>query len=106
MEEADEHEGDDGMTVRTVLEMSTSVLGNVICEILANCPHYSSKKSDTIARVCKYFGIITRGGPRRELDSKLARVVLRLRKNGVIEEYKAKNVRIRLLNPPKQQSLL
>jgi len=106
IEPPDDSGGNNGTTVNTVLGLPNPDVGKVVCEILSQRPHYSLKKSDLITHVCRHFGIRTRGGPRRQLDRKLGQVVQRLRKNGVIEKYKSKNDRIRLLNPPKQRRLL
>jgi len=77
-------------------------LGGAIVEILHECPNCSSKKDDLAARVSKHFGFVTRGEPRKKLVRKIGWAVTHLRKAGLVEEYKAKNVRIRLRDPSRQ----
>ena len=86
--------------------MPNRELGRVLCVILEECPNYTSKKDDLTKRVCKYFDFITRGAPRKQLKKKIGWAVSHLRKAGKVEEYKAKNIRVRLLNPPQQGRLM
>jgi len=89
-----------------VLSMPNRELGRVLCVILEECPNYTSKKDDLTKRVCKYFDFITRGAPRKQLKKKIGWAVSHLRKAGKVEEYKAKNIRVRLLNPTQQGRLM
>jgi hypothetical protein len=88
-----------------VLSMPNRELGRVICEILEECPNYTSKKDDLTKRMCKYFDFITRGAPRNQLKKKIGWAVTHLKKTGKVEEYKAKNIRVRLLHPTGQGRL-
>ena len=47
--------------------------------------------------VCQQLSIITRGQPRMELDKRIRRGLGVLKRKGFVEEYKAKNVRVRLV---------
>ncbi len=89
-----------------VLSMPNRELGRVICAILEECPNYTSKKEDLTKRVSKYFDFITRGVPRKKLKKKIVWAVTHLKKAGQVEEYKAKNIRVRLLNPTGQGRLI
>ena len=89
-----------------VLSMPNRELGRVICAILEECPNYTSKKDDLTKRVSKYFDFITRGVPRKKLKKKIVWAVTHLKKAGKVEEYKAKNIRVRLLNPTGQGRLI
>ena len=88
-----------------VLSMPNRELGRVICEILEECPNYTSKKDDLTKRMCKYFDFITRGAPRNQLKKKIGWAVTHLKKTGKVEEYKATNIRVRLLHPTGQGRL-
>ena len=92
-------------SINQVLSMPPREMGRVICDILEKCPNYSSKKDDLTKRVCKHFGIITSGTPRSQLTKKIGWAVTYLKKSGKIEEYKATNIRVRLLCPTKQGNL-
>lgn len=93
-------------SVAAVLSLPSRDLGRVICEILEQCPNFSSKKADLTSRVWKHFSVITRGAPWKQLEKKVGWALTQLKKTGKVEEYKAKNVRIRLRNPSKQRKLL
>src|SRR5690606_30089285 len=83
----------------TALELETTILA-----VLAECPNgscvkgdlWSPKQSDLTAKVCKALGIRTRGLPRRALGQAVFKAVESLAEKGSIEEYKAKNDRLRL----------
>lgn len=93
------------LTLDDVLSLPNRRLGAAIVEILGECPNYSSKKDDLVKRVAKHFGFRTSGEPRKKLSRKLGWTVTHLKKAGLVEEYKAKNLRVRLRNPSKQQRL-
>ncbi|HCC55388.1 MAG TPA: hypothetical protein DEQ20_10785 [Desulfobulbaceae bacterium] len=88
-----------------VLSMTPRDAGRVICNILEECPNYTSKKDDLTKRVCKHFGIITRGAPKNQLTKKIGWALTYLKKAGKVEEYKATNIRVRLLHPNGQGKL-
>lgn len=88
-----------------VLSMPPREMGRVLCDILEECPKYSSKKDDLTKRVCKHFGIITSGAPRSQLTKKIGWALSYLKKAGKVEEYKATNIRVRLLHPIGQGKL-
>lgn len=88
-----------------VLSLTNRGLGKVICDILEDCPNYSSKKDDLTKRVCKNFSINTHGSPRDQLTKKIGWALTYLKRTGRVEEYKARNIRIRLLHPGGQSKL-
>ena len=92
-------------SVDQVLSKSSRELGRVICAILEECPNQSSKKDDLTKRVAKCFQIRTSGEPRRKLTRKIGWAITHLKKAGKVEEYKAKNIRIRLKQSGRQDRL-
>ncbi|MFX1476305.1 MAG: hypothetical protein ACFFCO_12630, partial [Promethearchaeota archaeon] len=58
-----------------------------------------TEKSIT-SRVLKELGVITRGNPRAEFEKRVKRNVGTLKRKGLVEEYRAKNRRLRLLHSP------
>jgi very-short-patch-repair endonuclease/DNA polymerase III delta prime subunit len=80
-------------------------LERIIVSVLKECPNYSCvkgdlfypKQSDLTAKVCKQLGIRTRGTPRRLFGEEVFKAVKRLKNKNAIEEYKAKNDRLRLI---------
>lgn len=73
--------------------------------VLKDCSNYtcvkgdldSPKQSDLTAKVCKHLGIRTRGTPRRQFGETVMKAVKSLIREGYIQEYKAKNIRLRLV---------
>jgi hypothetical protein len=92
-------------SLEQVLSMTNRELGRIIYEILEDCPNKSSKKDDLTKRVCKRFDILTRGKPRKNLNKKIGWAVTHLKKKKILEEYKAKNIRVRLVRPFRQGKL-
>jgi len=68
-----------------------------ILRSLKKCPHCTCTTKSMTKRVLKELNIITRGNPRLELEKRIKRNVGVLEQKGYIEEYKAKNRRLRLL---------
>ena len=95
-----------GWSVEDLLRLESRDLGRVICEILEDRPNYTAKKDDITTFVCKRFEVITRGTPRRKLKQKVSWAIARLEREGFVEEYKARNIRVRLLHPTGQNKLL
>jgi hypothetical protein len=92
-------------TLDDVLSLPNRRLGAAIVDVLEECSNYSSKKDDLVKRVTKHFGFRTSGEPRKKLSRKIGWAVTHLKKAGLVEEYKAKNVRVRLRNPSRQGRL-
>jgi very-short-patch-repair endonuclease len=68
-----------------------------IVSALKECPNQSCTRKSLTGRVLRVFGILTRGNPRLEFESRVLRNVNALERKGVVEEYRAKNHRVRLL---------
>jgi len=78
-------------------DFSPRDLQAAILNLLADRPNQSIATKSLTQAVCKQLSIITRGQPRMELDKRIRRSTGILRRQGHIEEYKAKNVRVRLV---------
>lgn len=68
-----------------------------IVSALGKCPRNTCTKKSITRRVLKELGINTRGNPRLEFERRVKRNVMALSQKGIIEEYRAKNARLRLL---------
>lgn len=86
-------------TMDDLLATTNEELGRIICTILRELPNASAKKDDLVTLVCRRFHTITRGSRRNKLKQKINWAVSRLKKDGLVEEYRAKNLRVRLLGP-------
>lgn len=84
-------------TVEELLGQSEQQLAKIICKILKERPHRTAKKNDVVKFVCKRYGVITRGTPRTRLERKIDRALNRLIKEGLVEEYRSKNLRVRFI---------
>lgn len=84
-------------SVNDLLSLTNRELGQIICEILKDRPNSSAKMDDVTTYICKRFGVITRGAPRIKLKENVSWSISQLKKDGLVEEYKAKNLRVRLI---------
>ncbi len=75
---------------------SSKELQDAIVNVLEGRPNHSIALKALTSAVLQKLEIRTRGRPRAELDKRILRSVGVLKRHGQIEEYKAKNVRIRL----------
>lgn len=94
-----------GSSVDDILSMSSRELGRVLCDILEGLANHSCKKDDLTYQVCKHYSIRTHSGPRKQLTKKIGWAVTHLKKAGKLKEYRAKNIRVRLVNPDGQGKL-
>ncbi len=78
-------------------EVTSSEIQDSILQCLENCPNRSCTLKSLPSRVLKELSVLTRGNPRLEFAKRVMRGVGALRRRGFVEEYKAKNRRIRLL---------
>ena len=78
-------------------EMPPLDIQNAILQSLQNCPNHSCTLKSLTSCVLKQLGVLTRGNPRLEFEKRVIRNLGALKRKGVVEEYKAKNRRIRLL---------
>jgi very-short-patch-repair endonuclease len=82
---------------RRPAEMPPLVIQNAILHCLQKCPNHSCTLKSLTSRVLKELGILTRGNPRLEFEKRVMRNLGVLKNKGRVEEYKAKNRRIRLV---------
>jgi hypothetical protein len=78
-------------------EMPPRDIQNAILQSLRKCPNYSCTLKSLTSRVLKELGVLTRGNPRLEFEKRVMRNLGVLKSKGQVEEYKAKNRRIRFL---------
>jgi very-short-patch-repair endonuclease len=81
-------------------EMPPLHIQNAILQSLQKCPNHSCTLKSLTSRVLKELGVSTRGNPRLEFEKRVLRNLGALKRKEFIEEYKAKNKRIRLLVSP------
>jgi very-short-patch-repair endonuclease len=94
---ADESASDFMASSRRTEDISSDEIQNAILQALEKCPNYSCTLHSLTARVLKELGVLTRGKPRETFERRTVRAVSILEKRGLIETYKAKNRRLRLL---------
>jgi len=82
---------------RRVEEVTITEIQNDIIKALAKCPNQSCTVHPMASRVLKEVGVLTRGNPRKVFEHRIMRCLNTLEGQGVIEKYKAKNNRIRLV---------
>ena len=70
---------------------------NAIVHCLEKCPNHSCTLKSLTSRILKELGLSTRGNPRLAFEKRVMRNLGVLTRKGQVEEYKAKNRRIRLL---------
>ena len=78
-------------------EIPSSDISNAVVRTLGNCPNCSCTLKSLAARVLKEIGVITRGTPRMKFEERVTRIVNLLENEEIVEKYKAKNERVRLL---------
>lgn len=84
---------------KSILDYSISEIEQAIIESLKTSPNNTCMKKAIVKLVCQYFGVITRSGPREIFESRADRALSNLVKKGYIQEYKAKNERLKLIDP-------
>ncbi|MDH4080944.1 MAG: AAA domain-containing protein [Nitrospira sp.] len=80
-------------------ELPPQDIQHAVIRSLQKCPNQSCTLKSLTGRVLKQLGVLTRGNPRLEFEKRVMRNLGALKRKGLIEEYKAKNRRIRLLGP-------
>jgi len=87
---------DDKLKGKKSLDNISSVeIRHAIISALKKCPNHSCTIKSITSRVLKELGIITRGNPRMEFERRVLRNIGILKQNGRVEEYRAKNRRLR-----------
>jgi very-short-patch-repair endonuclease len=79
---------------------------SAIIQSLKKCPNHSCTLKSLTSRVLKEIGVLTRGNPRLEFEKRVMRNLGVLERKRCVEEYKAKNKRIRLLDSGIEQEQL
>jgi very-short-patch-repair endonuclease len=78
-------------------DLSPKAIQTALLEILKERPNNSIALKAVASAVCKHVNVVTRGAPRRELDKRISRSIGVLKRQGKVEQYKSKNLRIRLV---------
>ena len=65
--------------------------------MLRECSNHTCTRKSITGRVLKQLGIRTRGKPRAEFEKRVMLNIGAMKRKGSVEEYMAKNRRIRLL---------
>ncbi len=68
-----------------------------ITTVLRDCPNHTCTLKSITSRVLRHFSIRTRGNPRADFEKRVMRNIGAMKRKGLIEEYQARNRRIRLL---------
>ena len=80
-----------------VEEVTVMEIQNAIINVLSKCPNQSCTVHSIASRVLKEVGVLTRGNPRKVFERRVMRCLNTLEGQEVIEKYKAKNNRIRMI---------
>jgi len=83
--------------IQQALGMKSSDVRELIIRTLRNRPNFSCVKDAVPGLILKDVNVISRGSPRKEFGRKVSSALRNLERNGVIETYKSKNVRVRLV---------
>jgi very-short-patch-repair endonuclease len=86
--------------------LSARTIQQAIVAALEKCPNRTCTAKSITSRTLKELGVVTRGNPRAEFDKRVKRNVWTLKNMEILEEYMAKNKRLRLLAKSRQSSLL
>ena len=79
-------------------DVSSAEIQEAIIHALSKCPNQSCTMDSLTSRVLKEVGVLTRGNPRKVFERRVMRAVNALEEQGVVQKYKAKNNRVRLIN--------
>ena len=93
----DSEENTDKHSGRRTEEVRMSEIQEAIVQALSGCPNQTCTIQSMTSRVLKKLGVLTRGNPRMEFEKKVMRCLDIMEKQEIIEKYRAKNKRIRLL---------
>lgn len=83
---------------RRAEDVSALEIQNAIILALSKCPNQSCTMHSLTSRVLKEVDVLTRGNPRKIFKRRVVRALNFLEKKGVVQKYKAKNERVRLIN--------
>ena len=85
-------------TNRSTDALSTNEIKSAIVQILSDAPNNTFMKEKIHTAVLKTFAINTRGKPREDFKKRINRILGQLKAAGTIDEYKRKNIRVRLID--------
>jgi very-short-patch-repair endonuclease len=86
-------------------EISSHEISEAIVHALKKCPNHTCTLHSLTGRILKEVGVLTRGKPREKFEKRVMRIVNALANNDLIEKYRAKNERVRLLKSSHQEDL-
>ncbi|MCG6553660.1 MAG: AAA domain-containing protein, partial [Candidatus Magnetominusculus sp. LBB02] len=86
-------------TSRRPENIHTSEISNAIINVLKDCPNNSCTVDSLTKRVLSGLAVITRGKPREAFEKRVMRCLVDLENRDLVEKYKAKNKRVRLIRP-------
>lgn len=95
----EDSDANDNIASPRLEEISSLDIRDAIFHALEKCPNNTCTLKSITGRVLKDLGVITRGKPREKFEKRIMAVLNRLEEETLIERYKAKNKRIRLLTP-------
>ena len=78
-------------------EMHPLDIQNAIIQCIQKCPNHSCTLKSLTSRVLKELEMSTRGNPRLEFEKRVIRNLGALKRKQIVEEYKSKNKRVRIL---------
>jgi hypothetical protein len=84
-------------SVRRPDEVAATEIQDAIVRVLSNCPNQSCTIQSLATRVLREVGVLTRGNPRLEFEKRVMRSLGMLETKDVVERYRAKNKRVRLI---------
>jgi very-short-patch-repair endonuclease len=82
---------------KRALDLTPKEIQESLIEVLKRRPNNSIAVKAVASEICREVGVRTRGAPRRDLDKRIKRSIGVLKSQGRVEEYKSKNLRIRLI---------
>ena len=86
--------------IQHALTVQSTRIRETIIAILQESPNHSCMKEKLTTKILQKWNITTRGKPREQFARRVNRAVSYLAKEGYIEVYKSKNVRVRLGRKP------
>jgi len=97
-------ESDDKHSGRRTEDVRMPEIQEAIIQALSTCPNQTCTIQSMTSRVLKELGVLTRGNPRLEFEKRVLRCLDMLEKREIIEKYRAKNKRVRLLRRTAEDS--
>ena len=79
-----------------------ATIQTAITSVLQGCPNHTCTIKSITSRVLKHLSIRTHGNPRADFEKRVMRNIGAMKRKGFVEEYQAKNRRLRLLAAEEQ----